>query len=70
MPQWCDGIHATRLFRLHKTGTSTRYVVAETPDGPVCDCPDFTYHRDGVDADGCKHIKALVAVGLIQRGSA
>ncbi len=65
-PQWCDGIHATRLFRLRKVGTPIRYVVAETPDGYVCDCPDFTFHRDGIDPDGCKHIKAMIAVGMLQ----
>jgi hypothetical protein len=31
----------------------------------TCDCPDFIFHRDGVDPDGCKHIKALVAYGLL-----
>jgi hypothetical protein len=64
-PLWCDGVHASRLFRLRKAGTPARYVVAETPDGPVCDCPDFTFHHEGIDPDGCKHIKAMVAVGLI-----
>jgi hypothetical protein len=58
-------VHASRLFRLHKGDTPARYVVAETPDGAVCDCPDFTFHREGIDPDGCKHIKAMVAVGLI-----
>jgi hypothetical protein len=66
-PLWCDGVHATRLFRLHKSGTATRYVVAQAPDGLVCDCPDFTFHRDGIDPDGCKHIKAMVAVGLLSK---
>jgi hypothetical protein len=64
-PLWCDGVEATRLYRLRKCGTPTRYVVAETPDGPVCDCPDYTFHREGIDPDGCKHIKAMVATGLI-----
>jgi hypothetical protein len=30
----------------------------------LCDCPDFAFHRDGIDADGCKHNEAMVAVGL------
>jgi hypothetical protein len=64
-PLWCDGVEATRLYRLRKAGTPARYVVAETPDGPVCDCPDYTFHREGIDPAGCKHIKAMVAVGLI-----
>ena len=67
-PLWCDGIHATRLFRLHKAGTPTRYVIALTPDGPVCDCPDYTFNRDGIDPEGCKHIKAMLAVGLLSKG--
>lgn len=43
----------------------TTYHVAITPHGPTCDCPDWTFHRDGIDPDGCKHIKAMVAVGLV-----
>ncbi len=33
--------------------------------GHTCDCPDFIFHRDGLDPGGCKHIKALVACGLL-----
>jgi hypothetical protein len=64
-PLWCDGEAASRLFRLRKCGTPTRYCVAETPDGAVCDCPDYTFHREGIDPEGCKHIKAMQATGLI-----
>jgi hypothetical protein len=43
----------------------TRHAVAETPHGPTCDCGDFTWRRDGIDADGRKHIRAMRVVGLI-----
>lgn len=64
-----------RAFRLRKRGATGRdgsppaalYDVAETLYGPTCDCPDFVFHRDGVDPAGCKHVKALIAVGLLGR---
>ncbi len=31
----------------------------------TCDCPDFIFRRDGIDPEGCKHIKAMVAYGLL-----
>ena len=42
-----------------------RYDVAQTPYGPECDCPDFIFRRAGLDPHGCKHVRALVACGLI-----
>jgi hypothetical protein len=65
----CDPGAALGAFRLRKVDGTT-YVVAATDSGLVCDCPDFTFHRDGIDPDGCKHIKAMVAVGLLQKGGA
>ncbi len=53
-----------RAFRLRKPD-GTAYDVAETAYGPTCDCPDFTFNRDGIDPDGCKHIRALAALTLI-----
>lgn len=53
-----------RAFLIRKPD-GTRYHVAETTHGLACDCGDFTWHRDGLDRDGCKHIRALVAVGLL-----
>jgi hypothetical protein len=55
---------AVKAFRLRKTDGTT-YDVARTADGLVCDCPDFVFNRDGIDPDGCKHLKALVACGLL-----
>jgi hypothetical protein len=60
----CDREAASLLFRLRKSDGTTYYVAA-TPQGPDCDCPAFTWH--GRDRNGCKHIKALVAVGLLHR---
>jgi hypothetical protein len=55
-----------RAFRLVK-GDGTIYDVASTAYGPVCDCPDYIFRRDGLDPSGCKHIKALVGSGLIEQ---
>jgi hypothetical protein len=53
-----------RSFRLRKSDGRV-YDVARTEDGPTCDCPDFIFHREGIDPDGCKHIKAMAACGLL-----
>lgn len=55
-----------RAYRLIK-GDGTLYDVAQTEYGPQCDCPDYIFRRDGLDPAGCKHIKALVGSGLIDR---
>jgi hypothetical protein len=60
----CDPRAALRAYRLRKADGTT-YYVARTEFGMTCDCPDFEFHRDGIDSEGCKHIKALVAVGLM-----
>lgn len=60
-----DPALAARAYRLRK-GDGTLYDVAQTRHGPACDCPDFVYRRDGLDPAGCKHVKALVAFGLIE----
>jgi hypothetical protein len=65
----CDPSAALKAFRLRKVD-GTHYNVATTEYGPVCDCPDFVFNRDGIDPDGCKHIKAMIAVGLIEKGGA
>ena len=56
----------SRAFRLIK-GDGTIYDVAQTGHGPHCDCPDYIFRREGLDPSGCKHIKALVGSGLIDR---
>lgn len=56
----------TRAFQLRKAGTATVHHVAETIHGPICDCPDFIFRHDGIDPKGCKHIRALRALGLIR----
>jgi hypothetical protein len=55
-----------KAFRLNKPD-GTLYDVAQTRFGAECDCPDFIFRRDGLDASGCKHVKALVAQGLLDR---
>ncbi len=51
-------------WRLTKAD-GTAYDVARTEHGCSCDCPDFAWRRDGVEPDGCKHIRALIRVGLL-----
>lgn len=63
-PVLADSSVALKAFRLRKAD-GTLYDVAHTVHGHQCDCPDFLFHRDGIDPDGCKHIKALVACGLL-----
>jgi hypothetical protein len=60
------GAIASRLYLLRKPDGTT-YSVAQTLDGLFCDCADYTFRRDGIDPDGCKHIKAMVAVRLLDR---
>ena len=62
-----DASVALKAFRLKKTDGTT-YDVVQTVHGLECECPDFVFHRDGLDPDGCKHIKALAACGLIGGG--
>ena len=57
---------ALKAYRLKKND-GTHYNVAQTTHGLTCDCPDFVLSRDGIDPDGCKHIKAMVACGLFDR---
>lgn len=53
-----------RLYRLRKPDGSL-YHVAQGAHGPECDCPDFIFHRSGLDPAGCKHIQALTAYGML-----
>jgi hypothetical protein len=57
-------LEARRLIRLRKADGRV-YYVSEHDHGAECDCPDFIFHRDGIDPTGCKHIKALAACGLL-----
>lgn len=62
-----DAFGATsRAYRLRKAGTHEVHHVAETIHGPTCDCPDQTFRHEGRDALGCKHIRALKALGLVR----
>jgi hypothetical protein len=56
----------TRAWRLEKKGADRAvYDVATTRHGHQCDCPDFEVRRNGIDAEGCKHIRAAVVAGLL-----
>jgi hypothetical protein len=51
-------------WRLSKPDGTT-YDVGRTGQGCTCDCPDFAFRRDGLEPEGCKHVKALMTVGLL-----
>ena len=63
-PNSAEASAAIKAYRLSKAD-GTDYDVAQTRHGLTCDCPDFIFHRDGIDPEGCKHIKAMVAYGLL-----
>src|SRR5690349_3436173 len=63
-PVRCDREAALRCYSLRKAD-GTQYNVAQTIHGAECDCPDFAFHRDGVDPNGCKHIRALAVLGML-----
>ena len=53
----------SRAFRL--TRKHDIFDVALTVHGAVCDCPDFIFRRVGRDPQGCLHIRAMRAVGIL-----
>jgi hypothetical protein len=63
-PESDDVIRAWRLRR----ADGTSYVVAETADGATCECGDQVWRHEGLDRVGCKHVRALRALGLIDGG--
>jgi hypothetical protein len=65
-PNPAEAYAVRKAYRLSKPD-GTAYDVALTGFGLTCDCPDFIFRRDGIDPDGCKHIKAMVAYGLLDR---
>lgn len=64
-PDPADDVLMVRAWRLSKPDGKV-YDVAEYLDHCTCDCPDFVFRRDGLDAAGCKHIRAAAVVGLIE----
>jgi hypothetical protein len=60
-PEASDIIRAWRL----RQADGTTYTVADTADGATCECGDFVFRHDGNDQVGCKHIRSLRALGLI-----
>src|SRR4051794_25594097 len=55
-----------RGFPLEKKSDQSIYDVAtHRSHGHECTCPDFEVRHRGIDNSGCKHIKALVKLGLL-----
>ena len=63
-PIRAESSDVVRAWRLRKADGTT-HDVADTIDGATCDCGDFVYRHEGIDALGCKHIRALRALGLL-----
>jgi hypothetical protein len=59
------GMSSHSAFRLAKRAGDGAVddVCASLGDHAECDCPDFTFHRDGRDPAGCKHVRAARACG-------
>lgn len=51
-----------KAFSLRKSVGGRAYLVAQTLTGNACDCPSFTF---GESPKTCKHVRALVAAGLL-----
>ena len=49
---------ALKAYRLSKAD-GTAYDVAQTVHGLSCDCPDFIFHRDGIDRHFSQHLAAV-----------
>ena len=58
------GSGVSRAYRLRKAD-GTAYVVSQHAHGAHCECGDFCWRHDGINSLGCKHIRSLAAVGLI-----
>jgi hypothetical protein len=60
---WKEG----RAYKLRATirGKVKEIHVAETSRGPSCDCGCLAHHHEKNAIPGCRHVRALVAFGLI-----
>lgn len=54
-----EGVVGYQIFKLD--GSGVRYAVDVTGAAWTCECGDFIHRRDGRDARGCKHVRALKA---------
>jgi hypothetical protein len=53
-----------KAFRLTKVD-GTFHDVSHQVYGCECTCGDWIFRRDGIDEQGCKHIRASKACGLL-----
>jgi hypothetical protein len=60
-PETSEVARAWRLCKVY----GTTYTVADTIDGTTCDCTNLVFRHEGHDQVGCKHVRALRALGLI-----
>lgn len=65
----CAMSEARQCFQLRKPNGEVHHV--STHDfGGVCTCGDFEFNRNHRDPLGCKHIRALVAMGVLDTRAA
>ncbi len=58
-----EAFGVVKAFSLRKAG-GERHAIAETIEGPTCDCGDYAWRRDGT-GEPCKHLAAARACGLL-----
>lgn len=61
-----DKPDVTVCYELKKRGSAARYHVSQHEHGCECTCGDWTFRRNHLDPNGCKHIKSLALFGLIE----
>jgi hypothetical protein len=57
-----DRSPAPRRWSLHRED-GARYHISQSATGVECDCPAFTFRRGPAS---CKHVRAMIATGLIE----
>src|SRR4051794_9047312 len=58
-----EGFGVVAAFTLRKAG-GERHTIAQTIEGPTCDCPDHVYRRKPA-GESCRHVRAARASGLL-----
>ncbi|AGA26047.1 hypothetical protein Sinac_1669 [Singulisphaera acidiphila DSM 18658] len=68
-PVPCDPGTALQCFALRKSNQVV-YHVSRHDHGAECTCADFEFNRNHRDPLGCKHIRAMVAIGVLDTRAA
>lgn len=60
-----DHSHAYELVKRDQRKPATYHVVRDHDGLFHCDCPDAVYRREGKTSEPCKHVRALLDLGLL-----